>query len=171
MQGVADAFGVKPVRVRVIVESILGVHVADYVPGLHERIEPAWPAVSPARQISEWLTQIRTFFRVDVAPQLFGRAVILGAALADPTSGRAMEASGLFHQVALELKPPLYEAFTPEGRQAVVALPLAAAAGAAGPRTIRLGAPAAPVALSRESRHIAALIASWSLTTPASRHC
>ena len=169
VQGVADAFGMKPVRVRDIVESILALHVADYAPGLHERIEPAWPAVSPARPISEWLTQIRTFFRLDAAPQLFGRVVILGAALADPTSGRAMEASGLFHQVALELKPPLYEAFTPEGRQAVVALPLAAAAGAVGPRTIRLGAPATPVALSGDSRHVAALIVDGTLRVVDSR--
>ncbi len=156
VQGVADAFGVKPIRVRDIVESILALHVADYVPGLHERIEPAWPAVSPARPISDWLTQIRTFFRVDVAAELFGRVVILGAALADPTSGRAMEASGLFHQMALEHKPPLYEVLTPEGRQALVALPLAAAAGVVAARNMRLGEPGAPVALSRDARHVAA---------------
>src|SRR5207245_1154744 len=117
---------------------------------------PTWPPVSSSRPISRWLAQIRVFFSPAAVTELFGRAVILGAGLADLSSGRAMEVSGLFHQIALELRPALAEALTREGREALASLPLAAAfAGIVAPRAVQVVEPGTPLTLSRDSRFAA----------------
>src|SRR5712692_1636416 len=139
VEGVAERFGDQPVTARQIVEAILSRHEHDYVPNRHAQLGPVWPAVSARLPIGWWLERIRTFYRRDLFEQLFGRVVILGVGMADPAAGRAMEASGLFHQVGLELQPPLAQALTAPGRDALMSLPLAAAfTGISTPQTLNV---------------------------------
>jgi hypothetical protein len=102
---------------------------------------------------------IDRLWRPGLWDEMFGKAVILGAAMCDPGSGRAMVASGLFHQLTLELRPELREALTDEAKaNAWASLPLASAlVGVASPLETRAGPPASQLALSGDSRVVVTL--------------
>lgn len=159
VQGVADELGREPIGVREIVTAILQQHSRDYAGGRSQQLLPSWPAAAPRRSFESWLQLIDRLWRPGLWDELFGRAVILGAALCDAGSGRAMEASGLFHQLALELTPSLREALTDEARTTVLtSLPLAAAqAGQTRPLEVRAGISTQPLALSGDSRVVVSL--------------
>jgi hypothetical protein len=97
----------------------------------------AWPPRALRQPTGRWLEAIRRLYRPGAHTPLHGRVVILGAALVDRYSGRALLESGLFALLAGELRTPLLEDLSDEGRRAIAALPLAATvAGAAPERTL-----------------------------------
>jgi hypothetical protein len=92
---------------------------------------------------------------------LFGRIVILGAAMWDASAGRAMESSGMLYALAMEVREPGFQhALSESGREALLALPLASATfGVAQPASLRVTSAAQPIALSADSRHVAGVVA------------
>ncbi|HXM58520.1 MAG TPA: P-loop NTPase fold protein, partial [Candidatus Dormibacteraeota bacterium] len=161
VQALADRFGDRPVSAGEIVTAIVELHANDpgyggglgYAGGRAQQLLPEWPPAMPRRQMPDWLIRVGTLWRDAIWTELFGAALMLGLALRDPATGRAMEATGLFHQLATELQPPLTEALSEEGQLALESLPLAAAtAGRARPDERRVTAPGRPIALSDDSR-------------------
>src|SRR5919206_552982 len=125
VQGVAAEIGDAPVPAWEVVTRILARHRTDYAGGRHPSVE--WPSASRTAPVGAWLRDVDRLFSFETETPLFGRAVILGLGLVDPTSGRRMVESGLFHALASEFEPPLLSTLSPRGLARLRAIPLAAA--------------------------------------------
>jgi hypothetical protein len=128
VQAVASELGAEPeVSAQRVIEAILARHTHDYpVRVVH------WPDRARLASVDRWLTEARELLTTPAHPQLHGRAIILGLALADPVAGREIVRSGLFEALTAQLPSRFVEGLTPLGLERLEAIPLLGAmAGAA----------------------------------------
>ena len=145
VRAVVERLGDAPCRASALIDGILDRHRSDYA-GAHLAL--AWPGAGREASPDGWIAEIRALLDPLGHEVLHGRAVILGAALADPAAGRAVVTSGLFQALAGELSPPLATALTPAGRARIAAIPLAASIAGAQPELVSYPTRTNVVALS-----------------------
>ena len=162
VQAVASELGTAPVPARAIVDAILARHRSDYPAG-HE---VAWPLEPRLAEVDVWLDEARALLTPNAHPELHGRAVILGLALADPPAGRAMMRAGLYYAVLAQLRDRFVDGLTPLGLERLAEIPLAAAMEGVAMGAITLPAPIHDVAFSPNGQLIAVGHAGgWTLVT------
>ena len=116
------------------ISSLILARHADY--GWAARAEIDWPRRSRTAPVDDWLTRVARFLDPGAYDRLHGRALIAGLALADAPSGRCLVESGAFFSLVQPLYPSFLDALSDEGREALQAIPLAAAAAGAEPPTL-----------------------------------